>query len=201
VPPIMAHAVRTDARQVVVADTQHSSTVAETKVPYRRFVTSVAVLRWPRDAAERTALAAEGRARLLVVEAGSEPPRRGDPLEDWVRAGSDPMELFARRDVLERRQAIRTPAFIDDDGLLRRGAAWVALTGRETALVRVLLDHAGELVLRRQLLAAIGAPEAPPESRILDRAVHRLRRRLQPVALVILTVRGAGFVLESTGLF
>lgn len=157
---------------------------------------NVALLRWPRDADLRRALAALGRARLLLVDRDADPPRLGDPLEDWIRVPSDPMELLARRRVLERRSASLAPAVIDDDGLLRRGGAWVSLSPRETSLVRLLLEHPGELVRRRALLAAAGSPTPPDESRLLDRAVHRLRRRLEPLGLSIRTVRGSGFVLE-----
>jgi DNA-binding response OmpR family regulator len=156
----------------------------------------VVMLRWPDEAAARRLLADEGRARLLLVDADSDPPRSWDSLEDWVRVPSDPLELYARRRVLERRLAGRLPVFVDDDGLLRRGAAWVALSPTETTLVRLLLEHRGQLVGRRALLAAVGSVTVPDESRLLDRAVHRLRRRLEPFGLAIHTVRGSGFALE-----
>jgi hypothetical protein len=55
------------------------------------------------DVITRHRLAAEGRACLLVVPIGGEPPDDWDDLEDWVRLPLDDMEVTHRRVVLFRR--------------------------------------------------------------------------------------------------
>jgi DNA-binding response OmpR family regulator len=155
----------------------------------------VALLRWPGEAERRAALAADGCARLLLVDDRTAPPELWDALEDWMRVPGDPVELYERRRVLERRQASRSPAVVDDDGLLRRGSTWVALSPKETILVRLLLDRQGSTVSRQTLLDAVGSAVASTGSRLLDRVVHRLRNRIRPLHISIHTVRGAGFVL------
>lgn len=45
----------------------------------------IVVLRWPEEEAAVERLAAAGVPRLLLVEAGADPPAGGDCREDWLR--------------------------------------------------------------------------------------------------------------------
>lgn len=159
----------------------------------------VAVLRWPGDAARRDDLIRHGRVRLVVVAPGVLPPASPDGLEDWVR-DDDPLELFLRKERLRRRQAARAPAVLDDDGLLRRGPRWVALSPRDLQLATVLLARPGALVGRPQLLAVVSPGHDTDDRRMLDTLVRRLNHRIAPLAMRVHTVRASGFLLELADL-
>jgi hypothetical protein len=156
----------------------------------------IAVVHWPAEARRRDELCRHGRARLLVVTDGDVPPPAPDPLEDWVRPGTDPVEVFVRKERLRRRQADRAPAVLDGDGLLRRGRAWVALSRRELEVATVLLDRAGTMVPRAELLARVRPGLEVDEHRVLDTVVRRLNARVAPLGLHVHAVRAAGFLLD-----
>jgi hypothetical protein len=156
----------------------------------------IAVVRWPAESTRRDELRRQGRARLLVVADGNLPPPAPDPLEDWVRPDTDPIEVFVRKERLRRRHAARAPAVLDGDGLLRRGRAWVALSRRELEVARVLLDRVGTLVGRAELLARVRPGAAVDEHRVLDTLVRRLNARVAPLGLHVHTVRATGFLLD-----
>jgi DNA-binding response OmpR family regulator len=156
----------------------------------------VVVLQWPADAARRDELVHRGLARLVVLAAGELPPVAPDGLEDWVRAGADPIEVFVRKERLRRRQAARAPVALDEDGLLRRGPHWVALTPREVRVATTLLARPGGLVARADLLGAAYPDVTRDERRLLDTLMRRLHRRILPLGLTIHCVRAAGFLLE-----
>jgi two-component system OmpR family response regulator len=145
----------------------------------------VPVVSWPSEAGRRDDLAQQGRARLLVVEGRHDPPQTWDALEDWVRAGVDPVEVYVRRERLRRQQAQRAPAVLDEDGLLRRGDRWVAVS------------RAGDPVSRAELLAAVLPGAVTDDRRALDRIVRRVRVRVAPLGMTVQVVRGFGFVLET----
>src|SRR5437763_3254886 len=56
----------------------------------------VAVLHWPEEAPEAARLAAAGLPRLLLVDAGNDPPESDDCQEDWVRLPADDRDVAAR---------------------------------------------------------------------------------------------------------
>jgi two-component system response regulator MprA len=68
------------------------------------------------------------------------------------------------------------------------------LTGRETALLELLLRRPGRVVTRDQALEEIWDDAA--EANVVDRYVTRLRRKLGDPPL-IRTLRGTGFVLRA----
>ena len=157
----------------------------------------VPVVSWPSEAGRRDDLAQRGRARLLVVEERHDPPQTWDALEDWVRTGVDPVEVYVRRERLRRQQAQRAPAVLDEDGLLRRGDRWVAVSPVERRMLEPLLARAGGPVSRGELLAAVLPGAVTDDRRALDRIVRRVRLRVAPLGVTVLVVRGFGFVLET----
>ena len=157
----------------------------------------VAVVSWPSETGRRDSLARQGRARLLVVEDGHDPPPAWDVLEDWVRAGDDPIEVFVRRERLRHHQAQRAPAVLDEDGLLRRGDRWVAVSPAERRLLEPLLARAGAPVGRAELLEAVAPGVIVDDRRALDRMVRRVRLRVAPLGVTVPVVRGFGYVLET----
>ena len=126
------------------------------------------------------------------------PPVVADCLEDWTRAPGDDLDVRARVAILEQRADEREPGRpqLDGDGVLHRSGAWVALPPLEARLMSALLARAGTVV-SREALARAGWPAGAPGRNALDVHVLRLRRRVDPLALVIRTVRSRGYLLES----
>jgi two-component system, OmpR family, response regulator len=181
---------------LVTGDTLGSGASAGLTADAEAVVDDVAVVRWPAESRRRDELARERRARLLVVAADEMPPAALDDLEDWVRASGDPVEVYVRKERLRRRQSARAPVVLDDDGLLRRGARWVALSPRELEVATVLLGRPGALVKRAELLAAVRPGASGDDRRVVDTVVHRLHRRIAPLGLTVHTVRASGYLLD-----
>jgi two-component system OmpR family response regulator len=159
----------------------------------------VVLVRWPAEAPRRQRLVDEEQPRLLLVEEDAPLPETVDCLEDWMRVPVDEAELAARmRSLSFRAEAHVTPSRpeLDDDGVLRRGGAWVSLPPVEARLTAALLDRLGTVV-SRDALARAGWPEGAPGRNALDVHVLRLRRRIGPLDLVIRTVRSRGYLLEA----
>ncbi len=151
------------------------------------------MVRWPSERDTREDLARAGRARLLLVDTDAAPPLVADPLEDWVREPVSELDLRARVEGLRLRlvQMLEVLPELDDDGVIRFGERWVPLPPVEARLTQVMVERFGTVVSRGELSAA-GWPDGAPGRNALDVHVLRLRRRLEPVRLVIRTVRSAG---------
>lgn len=158
----------------------------------------VALLAWPREEARRQDLAGQGRPRLLVLEAGASPPPAVDCLEDWIHAPAVEHEVRARMEALALRASYHQQVVphLDDDGCLRMDADRVQLPPIEGRLARELVDNYGRVVGASRLLRA-GWPQGGSSRNNLDVQLHRLRRRILPLGLVIRTVRRRGWILEA----
>jgi hypothetical protein len=167
-----------------------------------RFVRSpameVVIVRWPADRERREELRRGGRPRLLLLEDGTPPPEPEDCLEDWARAPIDEADLRARVAALEIRssQHDQSAPNLDGDGVLHHHESWVALPPVEARLMAALLERSGAVV-SREALARSGWPDGAPGRNALDVHVLRLRRRVDPLGLVIRTVRSRGYLLET----
>jgi two-component system response regulator MprA len=75
-----------------------------------------------------------------------------------------------------------------------RAGRELELTGREAALLELLMRESGHTVTRQRALAEIWDDAAEPN--VVDRYVTRLRRKLGEPPL-IRTVRGTGFSLRA----
>lgn len=157
------------------------------------------LVRWPLETDRRQRLGDLGVARLLLVDDGTTPPLVVDPLEDWVRVPADEAEVQARLATLTARAATRAPDHptLDGDGVLRFDGRWTSLPPVEARLTEALLERFGAVV-GRDTLADAGWPDGAPGRNALDVHVLRLRRRIEPVGLVIRTVRSRGYLLERT---
>jgi two-component system response regulator MprA len=130
--------------------------------------------------------------RVAGLEAGA---------DDYLVKPFASEELIARIRALTRRHAEPQAQLAYADlvldvprrSLIRAGHT-IELTGRETALLELLLRRPGRTVTREQALEQIWDSAAEPN--VVDRYVTRLRRKLGPPA-VIRTVRGAGFALRA----
>ena len=110
-------------------------------------------------------------------------------------------ELVARLRALTRRHAGPQPQIAYADLILdrpsrtaRRAGRHIELTGREAALLELLLRDPGHTVTRERAIEEIW--DGAAEHNVVDRYVTRLRRKLGEPPL-IRTVRGAGFALRA----
>ena len=162
-------------------------------------VEELAVPSWWNGRAERelrNRLALAGVPRLLVVSENVRPPRRLAPDETWIAAPFDRDELSAR--VHELAVAIerfdRVDPWIDSSGVAHRGDVSVTLTAKEASVARALLAASGAVVSRDRLEAEV-APNRSLGDRTLEGVIHRLRRRLIALHLVVRSERARGYRL------
>ena len=100
--------------------------------------------------------------------------RRGADAASWLSYADLALDVGGRK-------AVRSGTEID-------------LTGRETALLELLLRESTRTVTRERAIEEIWGGSAEPN--VVDRYVTRLRRKLGEPSLVR-TVRGVGFVLRA----
>lgn len=154
------------------------------------------MVRWPAEQELRDSLAADGIPRLLLLEEGP-PPVLVDPLEDWIRLPADDSELWARVESLRRRWEAPNKPELNHDGVLTWAGHWVVLSPLEARLVGALLQRFYAMVSHDMLMQATAASEGIRRNS-LDVQLHRLRRRIAPLGLMVRTVRKRGYVLEPS---
>jgi len=155
------------------------------------------MVRWPEEEDRLADLRTTSTPRLLFVQAENGPPDPSDCLEDWVRVPVDERELQSRVAALVARAERhgRRPE-IDGDGLLRFRGRWTDLPPVEHALAAALVDRFGAVV-GRETLARAAWPQHGPSRNALDVHMSRLRRRIEPIRLVVRTVRSRGYLLQA----
>jgi two-component system response regulator MprA len=141
---------------------------------------------------------------ILMLTARDAVPDRVAGLEagadDYLVKPFAVAELVARLRALTRRRSdVQTLSYADlvlDLELHRatRAGRSIELTGREVALLGLLLREPGRVITRERALAEIWDDAA--QDNVVDRYVTRLRRKLGDPPL-IRTVRGAGFALRA----
>jgi two-component system response regulator MprA len=141
---------------------------------------------------------------ILMLTARDSVPDRVAGLEagadDYLVKPFAVAELIARLRALRRRtdggQLVSYADLVFDvaAGRATRGARAIELTGRESALLELLLREATRTVTRERAIDEIWGGAAEPN--VVDRYVTRLRRKLGEPEL-IRTVRGTGFVLRA----
>ncbi len=171
------------------------STVAPDPAPPGRTSQGVELVPWPARSDRRNELFAEGCPRLLLLEGDQAPPPPLDLLEDWVRLPASDADLRARAEWLLRRVASPERPVLDDDDVLHVGGGRLALPPIEARMTAVLLDRFGAVASRDAVVRAAW-PDSTPGRNALDVHILRLRRRLEPVGLVVRTVRNRGYRLE-----
>jgi DNA-binding response OmpR family regulator len=137
--------------------------------------------------------------------------------DDYVTKPFGAMELLARVDALLRRSRISAtaapassaPTLLDQFGdvevnraarTAKRGGEPVALTPKEFDLLIALMDRAGTVVPRGELLSAVWGYQHDVSTRTVDIHVSELRAKLEPNPahpVHIITVRKAGYRFEG----
>lgn len=158
------------------------------------------MVHYPAERDRLDALRQEDAPRLLLVEEDEPPPQVLDCLEDWVRLPVSDADLDARKHALATRHEEHSPERpeLDENGVLRRGAAWVALPPVEARLFAALLERMGRVTTRNDLNSA-GWPEEAPDRNVLDVHILHLRRKTAALGLAIRTIRSRGYLLEAVG--
>ena len=142
---------------------------------------------------------------ILMLTARDAVPDRVAGLEagadDYLVKPFAVQELIARLRALTRRRSETTSqlAYADLQLDLRartatRSGRVIELTGREAALLELLLRESGQIVTRERAIAEIW--DGAAEANVVDRYVTRLRRKLGAPPL-IRTLRGSGFALRA----
>ena len=126
--------------------------------------------------------------------------------DDYVTKPFDFPELLARLQALLRRsQPTHTPALLGRltlDHTSRRallGGEPLELSGREWSLLELLVQQRDKVVTKDQITQtweSEGGEVGGGNS--IEVYIHRLRRKLEDAGLVIRTVRGLGYLLETT---
>jgi two-component system, OmpR family, response regulator len=136
--------------------------------------------------------------------------------DDYLAKPFNPRELLARvKSVLRRakslpanlrREEIRTLRFagwtldVAARALTSPDGIVIPLSGTEFKLLKILLEHPGQVLTRDQLVELMMSRDAGPFDRALDVQISRLRHRLGEDAkepAIIKTVRGQGYVLAA----
>ena len=160
----------------------------------------VALIQWPSDEELRSRLAARHHPRLLLVASDADPPECPDIFEDWVRLPVSRADRNARMRALESRVEHRRPQgpTLNGGGTLEYRGASTHLSAIQADLMRLLIDRFGAVV-SRDALAGAAWPGAGSSDNNLDVTVGRLRRQIEPVGLLIRTVRARGYFLSDDG--
>src|SRR5262249_51326964 len=140
-----------------------------------------------------------------------------DALEDRVSgldAGADdylvkPFEMpelearvraLLRRHRSDREAEIRVGplVFIPGEPRVSLGGTNVDLPPSEMTLLETLATRLGRVVSKEAIADRLNRGGNPPSDTAIEICVHRLRRRIGPFGLKIRTLRGFGYVLETT---
>src|SRR5665213_1340760 len=123
--------------------------------------------------------------------------------DDFITAPFAVAELRARLSAIARNTALRLPAEIRMGPLLMRagdptvsiGADRVDVTPRERALLEMFAVSSPS-VLGKSAIAKRFSVGEPASNSAVEILVHRLRKRLAPYAMSIVTLRGVGYRLQ-----
>ncbi|MCX7961745.1 MAG: response regulator transcription factor [Burkholderiales bacterium] len=125
--------------------------------------------------------------------------------DDYLAKPFELAELEARVRALARRALaggqtliVHGPLVYDQVGRVARlnGEA-IELSARELSLLEIFLQRAGRLVSKDQLVSHLCAWGEEVSPNAIEVYVHRLRRKLEPGGVRIVTVRGIGYCLEK----
>jgi two-component system OmpR family response regulator len=124
--------------------------------------------------------------------------------DDYLAKPFELAELEARVRALTRRGASGAPTLYRHGALTYDQVGKVAaindapldLPARELALLEVLIQRAGRMVSKEQLVDHLCQWGEEVSTNAIEVYVHRLRKKLEPGSVKIATIRGLGYCLE-----
>ncbi len=127
--------------------------------------------------------------------------------DDYLAKPFELAELEARVRALTRRGMAGSPTLLKHGALSYDQVGRVArlngepleLSAREVSLLEVFLARAGRLVSKDQLVSHLCEWGDEVSANAIEVYVHRLRKKLEPGGVRIVTVRGLGYSLERPG--
>lgn len=146
---------------------------------------------------------------VLVLTANNSVQSRVSELDegadDYMAKPFEIEELEARIRVLLRRSSGSASALLACGDLsynmntreFELASAPLALTPRERAVLEMLLRKAGTTVTKQALAQSLFSMDEDVSIDAIEIYVHRLRKKLEPGSVVILTLRGLGYLLRA----
>ena len=156
-----------------------------------------------------TALVTNNQFDLLILTAADSVDERVQGLDfgadDYMAKPFSLQELEARVRALTRRGMGGTSSSIKHGPLVYDQAGRVAtidgkmveLSARELGLLEVLLQRAGRLVSKDQLVERLCEWGEEVSNNAIEVYIHRLRKKIERGPIRIATVRGLGYCLEK----
>lgn len=153
--------------------------------------------------------AADQRLPVLILSARDSLIERVSSLhegaDDFLAKPFEIAELEARLIALIRRArgsdharfACGALAYDSGSKQFLLGAETLALTPREHAVLRALIQHSGQPLTKQEIVERVFSDERDVQPEAIEVLVHRLRKRLEHSTVRITTLRGLGYVLES----
>jgi len=145
---------------------------------------------------------------MLTARDGVDDRVRGLDLgaDDYLAKPFELAELKARVRALTRRGLAGGPTLLRHGALTYDQVGRVArisgdaieLSAREVSLLEIFLQRAGRLVSKDQLVGHLCEWGEEVSGNAIEVYVHRLRKKLEPGGVRIVTVRGLGYSLEKS---
>ncbi len=170
--------------------TKRGEVITMERTPSQAFDAPVLVW-WPDEAEKLAELREAKRPRLVVVQAGAQPPISGDLLEDWVHSRDTATLPDRIQSLMARARPFILKPSLDESGVLHVGRAWTALSDAEVDVAHALVDAFGSIVTYDDMSVECGTGGMTQ----LRQRVARLRNRVRAVGLDIRVVRSRGYML------
>jgi DNA-binding response OmpR family regulator len=125
--------------------------------------------------------------------------------DDYLPKPFEPEELVARLRAITRRRSgnasnvltMGALSFNTDTRELHFDGERLALSPRETALLELLMSSHGTAVPKTRIISAMSSWESNFSANSVEIYILKLRRKLAPAGVTIVTLRGVGYALEA----